>query len=338
LAIIATRSVSGCVFVTPPPVAVTVRLKEPAAVPEAAFNVSVLVPLPGDAMLAGAKLAVTPFGSPLTDSNTCDWNPYSAAVVSLIVADAPEDTVALVAFGVSEKLGGGMTVSVTGCVFVTPPPAAVIVRLKEPATVPEAAARVSVLVPLPGDAMLAGVKLVVTPLGSPLADSSICDWNPYSAAVVILMVVDAPADTIALVAAGVSEKLGGGKTVRLMGCVLVTPPPLAFTVKLKEPATVPEATVNVKVVLPLPGVAMAAGAKLAVTPLGSPLTDNAICDWKWLNAVVVSTSGVDAPGASETLVTLGVSLKPGTGVFAVAVPVRMNVSGPRETQVRLSPR
>jgi hypothetical protein len=102
------------VIVTPPPVAVTVTLQEPAAVAEAAASVNVLLPLPGAAMLAGAKLAVTPVGSPLTDNTTADWNPFSAAVDSLIGVEPPAVTVALVVLDVSVKLGGIKTVRPTG--------------------------------------------------------------------------------------------------------------------------------------------------------------------------------------------------------------------------------
>ena len=98
-------------------------------VPEAAASVNVLAPVPGAAMLGGAKLAVTPLGNPLTDNATCDWNPFNTAVDSLIVVEPPCATVALVALGVSVKLGGGTTVKLTGCVWVTPPPIAVTVRL-----------------------------------------------------------------------------------------------------------------------------------------------------------------------------------------------------------------
>jgi hypothetical protein len=80
--------------------------------------------------------------------------------------------------------------------------------------------------------MLAGAKPAVTPFGSPLADNAICDWNPYRAAVVSFTVVDAPRDTAAPGALDASEKLGGGKTVRLTIWVLVTPPPVAVTVTL----------------------------------------------------------------------------------------------------------
>ena len=111
---IATAKVTGWVTVTPPPEAVTVSLKAPAAVPDAAVSVKVLLPLPGAAMIAGAKLPVTPVGRPLTDNATADWNPLSAAVDSLIVVEAPDTTVALVMLGVSVKLGGITTAKLTG--------------------------------------------------------------------------------------------------------------------------------------------------------------------------------------------------------------------------------
>jgi hypothetical protein len=98
-------------------------------VPEVAVKVNVLAPVPGDAILGGAKLAVTPAGNPLADNATCDWNPFHTAVDSLIEAELPGATAALVALVVSEKLGGGKTVRLTACVFVTPPPVAVTVRL-----------------------------------------------------------------------------------------------------------------------------------------------------------------------------------------------------------------
>jgi hypothetical protein len=89
----------------------------------------VLVPVPGDAILVGAKLAVTPAGNEFADNATCDWNPFHTVVDSWIEAEPPGARVALAALGVRVKLGGGKIVRLTGCVFVTPPPVAVTVRL-----------------------------------------------------------------------------------------------------------------------------------------------------------------------------------------------------------------
>ena len=96
---------------------------------EATANVKVLAPLPGAEIVVGAKFAVTPLGSPLTDNATADWNPFNPVVDNWIDVEPPGATVALAALGVSVKLGGGRTVRLTGCVFVTPQPIAVTVRL-----------------------------------------------------------------------------------------------------------------------------------------------------------------------------------------------------------------
>jgi hypothetical protein len=61
-------------------VPVTLKLNVPTVVPEATDNFRMLLPLPGGAMLVGAKLAVTPLGSPLTDNSTAELNPYNPAV------------------------------------------------------------------------------------------------------------------------------------------------------------------------------------------------------------------------------------------------------------------
>lgn len=56
-----TVKLNVCVFVTPPPVPVTVRVDVPAAALDDAFSVRVLLPLPDDAKLAGARLAGAKF-------------------------------------------------------------------------------------------------------------------------------------------------------------------------------------------------------------------------------------------------------------------------------------
>lgn len=75
----------------------------PTAVPEATDSFKVLVPL--DAMLVGVKLAVTPFASPVTESAMDAWNPFTGAVVSVIVFEPPAATLAVLRVGVSVKLG-----------------------------------------------------------------------------------------------------------------------------------------------------------------------------------------------------------------------------------------
>lgn len=96
----ATASVKACVLVTPPPVAVIVRVEVWAAAVEAAVSLSVLVPAPGEAMLVGVKVAVTPLGSPLMERATAALKPFPRAVVKLTVAEPPGTMVALVVLAV----------------------------------------------------------------------------------------------------------------------------------------------------------------------------------------------------------------------------------------------
>ena len=83
---------------------VSVKVVVPAAVPDAAVSVNMLLPLPGEAMLVGAKLAVTPFGRPVTDNATADLNPVIAAMDSDTATEPPDATLALVALDVRVKL------------------------------------------------------------------------------------------------------------------------------------------------------------------------------------------------------------------------------------------
>jgi hypothetical protein len=149
---------------------------------DAAISVSLLLPLPGDAMFVGANFAVSPFGRPLTASAIGDLNPFAALVLKENFVALPAVTVAFAEFAVSANVGTA-TVKLNACVLVSPPPTPFNVSVEPPPAAEEAALSVSVLVPLPGDAMLAGAKLAVTLIGCPLTDNVMADWNPLTAAV-----------------------------------------------------------------------------------------------------------------------------------------------------------
>ena len=101
-----------------------VKCELPVAVP--AFFVSVMVdePLPGEPMVCGLKVAVTPASNPERERVIGELNPPAAAVVTLITPFVVELTVTLLALGPSEKVG---TLTETACLSVMPPPAAVSV-------------------------------------------------------------------------------------------------------------------------------------------------------------------------------------------------------------------
>ena len=121
-----TVRLSVWVFVTPPPVAVTVSEAVPTVAVEVADNFKVLLPEPGEAMLAGEKVAVTPFGRPLMDKATADWKPFCAAVVKVTGMEPPVVTKRFVPPGGSVKVGAG-TVSASEAVRVNPAPVPVSV-------------------------------------------------------------------------------------------------------------------------------------------------------------------------------------------------------------------
>ena len=191
-------------------------------------NVSVLLPLPGDAIDAGANFAVTPFGNPATESDTADLYPFTATVVSTKLAAFPAFTAALEEPAVSVNVGT-ITVRLTACVCVTAPPRAFTVIVDTPPAAVVAAVNFKVLVPLPGDAMLAGENAAVTPFGNPVADSVTADLNPAITVVVTEIETLLPAVTVALppLAAKVKDGLA---TVTPIDELRVSPPPLAMIV------------------------------------------------------------------------------------------------------------
>ncbi|MFI5105290.1 MAG: hypothetical protein ACHP79_10235, partial [Terriglobales bacterium] len=162
----------------------------PVAAVLLAVRVKVELPVPGDAIDAGLKLAVTPAGKPDAESEIADANPFSAEVDTLTVPAVPCFTERLA--GVALKLKSAVAAEVTERetveVCVTPPPLAVMVTVEVPTVAVPLAVRVKVELPVPGDAMDAGLKLAVTPAGKPDAESEIVDANPFSAEVDTLTV------------------------------------------------------------------------------------------------------------------------------------------------------
>ena len=92
---------------------------------------------------------------------------------------------------------------------------------------------------------------------------------------------------------------------------MVIPPPVAVTVRVDTTGAAAEDADNVNLLLPLPGAAMLDGAKVAVAPLGRPLTDNVMAELKPLAPVVVKVMGNDPPGARLTPVAPTASAKLG---------------------------
>lgn len=116
----------------------------------------------------------------------------------------------------------------------------------------------------------------------------------------------------------------GVATARVMIWVSVMAPLVPVTAKAELPAVAVEPAVTVKVLLPFPDV-MLVGEKVAVTPCGAPLTDNATGELNPFNPATVTANDVELPTFTLAPVGLGVS------VNVLAVRVRVNAT------VRLNP-
>ncbi len=155
------------------------------------------------------------------------------------------------------------------------PPVAVMVTVEDPVVAVALAVSVRVEVPPPGAAIDAGAKLAVTPAGKPDADSETAELNPPLTVVEIDELPEVPCTTERLAGDAVRVKFGDAAalTVTAIVAVCVRPPPVAVTVALNVPVVAVLLAVNFNVELPVPGAAMEAGVKLAVTPAGNPETE-----------------------------------------------------------------
>lgn len=174
--------------------AVTVTFEVPVVAVLLAEKVSVELPLPGAAMEAGLKLAVTPEGKPDADSETAALKPPLTVVETVLLLEPAWATDTLEGEALTAKSGvaAEVTVRVMAAVCVTPPPVAVTVTVAVPVVAVLPAERVKVELPLPGAAMELGLKLAVTPVGSPEADSATAELNPPLTAVEIVLVAELP--------------------------------------------------------------------------------------------------------------------------------------------------
>lgn len=104
---------------TPPPLALIVIVDVPVAAVLLAVNVSVELPEPGAAMDAGLKLAVTPAGNPLAESDTAELKPPDTVVETVVVLVPPCTTDTVVGDALRAKSGvcvpGLKITSRTGC-------------------------------------------------------------------------------------------------------------------------------------------------------------------------------------------------------------------------------
>jgi hypothetical protein len=95
-----------------------VTVEEPVVAVALAVRVRVDVPLPGAAIDAGAKLAVTPAGKPEAESETAELKPPLTVVEIVELPDVPCTTETVVGDALSVKFGDVAALTVTAIVAV----------------------------------------------------------------------------------------------------------------------------------------------------------------------------------------------------------------------------
>jgi len=105
-------------WVTPPPFAFTVTFVVPVVAVLAAEKVSVELPLPGAAIDAGLKLAVTPVGRPDADKDTIELNPPLTVVETVVLLELPWATDRLAGETLIAKSGVAVALTVRATIVV----------------------------------------------------------------------------------------------------------------------------------------------------------------------------------------------------------------------------
>ncbi len=136
-------------------------------------------------------------------------------------------------------------------------------------TVPVAAVLLAVRVNVLVVVVLPGLNDAVTPLGRPDADKVTLPLKPFCGVTVIVLTPLAPCVIVKLLGDAERVKFGGGVTVMDTVVTCDNPPdiPVMVTLALPVGAALPAVSVNVLVLVVLPGL------NVAVTPLGRPDAD-----------------------------------------------------------------
>jgi hypothetical protein len=272
-----------------------------------AVSVSTLEPLAG----LGLKLAVTPLGNPDATRVTPPVNPFAGVTVMESVLLPPWFTDRVPSEGASMKLGAALTVRAMVVVSVRVPAVPVMVTVPEPvvAVLPAISVRTLEL-PLAG----LGLKLAVTPLGSPEAVNVTPALNLLSAVTAMVSVLLLP---VKLGVCGESVNIGVVLTVRAMVVVAVSVPEVPVMVTVTGPPAV-----AVFVAVSVSTLELVAGlmAKDAVTPLGRPLAARVTAPLNPPSSFTVMVSVVLPPWGTVSEGAVGDRMKPVPTPVTVTLP------------------
>ena len=201
----------------------------------------------------------------------------------------------------------------TVVVSTRPPPVPVTVIAWAPSGTVLLIVIVIVDVPEPGAGMGLGLKVSI--LEPP--DKVIAESKPPATFAVMVEVPELPLATVMALGDAVIAKIAV-VAVSLTVVVCVMPPPLPVTVSVYVPFAVVVSTSRVKVEVPEPGAAIDVGLKLAVTPVGWPVTVKATAESKPPEMAVVILDVPLLPFATETVVGEAEMVKLGDAVPASA--------------------
>jgi hypothetical protein len=235
-----------------PEVPLTVNCVALSAVELAAVRVSVLLAV----VLGGLNDAVTPVGKPDAVKTTVPPKPPTGLTVIAAVPTPPAATLTLEGEDPRLNPGAGVTVKLRGVVAETLPDFAVIVAVSVVIVAETLAVSVSLLVEL----VLAGLNAAVTPGGNPEIVRAAEPVKPFTGATVMVLLPDAPCDTLRLAGAAASVIPGAPFTVRLNVTEMDDVPatPVMVTVVVPGAAAVDAITVRMLVVAVVAGLNEAA--------------------------------------------------------------------------------
>lgn len=291
-----TASMMVVVAVSVPEVPVMVTAEDPTAAVLLAANITTLVPVAGFV----PNMAVTPLGRADEARVTAPVKlPASAtAIVSVALEPCATDTDA--ADGASVKLGAAVTANVTVVDAVSVPDVPVIVAVEVPVAA-LLAVNVTTLLPVTGLVPNAAV----TPLGKPDAASVTVPVKPFKSVTVIVSVALEPGVTETVAAEAVSLKLDAAVTVSAIVVDAVSVPDVPVMVTVDVPAAAVLLAVSVSTLLPVAGLV----PNVAVTPAGSPDAARVTLLLNGLTSAIAIVSVPLAPGAMDTALAEGESVK-----------------------------
>jgi len=301
--------------VSVPEVPVMVIVDDPSAAEAPTVNVITLVAVAG--LVANA--AVTPVGNPDAARVTLPVNPFSSVTAMVLVPALPGATVTVEGEAASVKLGVPVTVSVMVVEAVSVPEVQVTVIGYAPATTVLLAVRVRTLVVVTGLVL----NPAVTPLGKPDTEQLTLPVNGLTSVTVMVSVPLAPGATDRVAADGFSVKLPLPVTVSEMDVVALSVPEVPVIVIGYVPATVDAATANVATL----EVVDEAGLNAAVTPVGMPDAAKVTLPANGLTSVTEMVSVPLAPGATESVVAEGFSVKLPSPTPPQAIPLIAKLVG-----------